>query len=112
MDNINELIDSAAQYLNRLAPGVIGLADEARFALHIDIERIRDIYEGIGWMMEAIASIPFADLGLVPIEAHEGTMTKHLKELLSSYERSDYVYLADILEYEIYPVICGWMEAF
>ena len=101
--NINEIKQSAAAYIARLAPGILDAADNARFSVDINIKNIEDIFEGINWLSEAMAHI-YAD------PPDMGHITGLMERIMDSLETQDYILTADILEYELYKIIHAWAE--
>lgn len=103
-----ETLETAQEYLGQMIEGTGTISEYIQSgredkALDLCVELI----DGLKWMLdvlvltkpiqeelgEAVDISPFGDL---------------LRQLLEAFSNKDYVYISDLLEYEIRPVLEGW----
>lgn len=107
IDLKNEVIESIKAYLSRLIPGVENTVNLLRITGEDGVlEDLSDIFEGLEWLIEAVALT--TDAVEEPLDI--SGVTAILPEMLDSLENTDYVVLADLLEYEIMPILVDWFE--
>lgn len=104
---IEELVESTAGYAGNLYNGLEQVVGNLR------ADRIREgltsfsqAAEGLDWMLNSVALLNEAGGKYGGFET-EG-MTNFLAEVLEAVENSDYVLLADLIEYEIMPIVDEW----
>lgn len=81
---------------------------------------LRQLYEGFYWvnllMNRLETSFGLALDGIrvrnVSAREHHGRLLAVLKQMVSAHERQDFVYVADLLEYEILPIVPIWKSMF
>jgi len=100
-----EMRDSLQEYMNRFIPGMQKIVlwfqqGEEQKAL----EGMVDVVEGLAWICEAISLTQ--ELYSTPINI-EG-INEFLIQLNDGLVESDSILMADILEYEIIPIVEEW----
>jgi len=106
--DLSEIMDTAVNYLARLISGILPAADEIRFQAGSSAEAVGDITEGLGWLTEAFGVL--AANKLIDFMPDEASVMDIINRIGQCLQRFDYIYLADILEYEIYPLLSKWRE--
>ncbi|MEF9951692.1 MAG: hypothetical protein RR840_04640 [Clostridium sp.] len=102
-----EILESIKNYLPRLIFGT----EEAVAKIHSGSEgaflnTIPDIIEGTQWSINAMVAInPFVN-GEVNIDK----INSIFLEMISAMESGDYILVADMLEYELIPIISSWND--
>jgi hypothetical protein len=87
---------------------------------HEAYESLRQLYEGFYWLnllldkLKANFLIKLDDILIQEIPAHEHhrKFVSILKQLIDSQQKGDFVMIADLLEYEILPLMPVWREMF
>lgn len=103
-----EVLLTAKEYAGRLIEGIDATVqlfqggNEGRAN-----ENMLDIIDGLQWLISAISST----WDIQREKIHVSDINEHLAEMVSAFENTDYVLLADLLEYEITPVLKDWEEA-
>ncbi|MCL2352470.1 MAG: hypothetical protein FWC55_08070 [Firmicutes bacterium] len=103
-----ELAGTAAAYLGRLSAGIAALADRVRFTLTDGLggsAEMAEIAAGIGWSMDAMRI-----LGGGGFAADFARAEASLKKALEAALNEDSVFFADMLEYEVKPVVERWRD--
>lgn len=99
---------SISEYLDKFQPGVTECVDFLRRGMGKKAFIIlAELIDGLNWLIEAISLLE-RDEGsdiLIPTNLFD-----LMKEMLSAMENGDHVLLADMLEYEISPLINEWKE--
>jgi len=110
----HESIAEAIDYLGRVETATPSLALGFRVSPGTEtLEHLKQLYEGLYWLnilMDRLSvsfSISLDDLVLRGMTAreHHQKMITILKELISAHERKDNILVADMLEYEILPLV-------
>lgn len=106
---IYDALNSCTDYIPKLKNAVVIIAE------HIQkenkegaLELLPKATEGISWLVGAIAALKKHGL-LESINIEE--INEHLKELESALKNRDFVLTADLLEYEIAPMLDSWLYA-
>lgn len=116
-----ESIREAIDYLARLEDVTLSLARNIR--RRPDQEaflQLKQFYEGFYWLnllvdrLSTSFSVPLADIQVDDTSGAEfhGTLISILKELIDSHEKGDTSLAADLLEYEIVPILPRWSSIF
>ncbi len=114
-------IGEAVSYLERVEALTPSLATHFRSAPGPDaFVSLRQLYEGFYWvnllMNRLETSFGLALDGIrvrnVSAREHHGRLLAVLKQMVSAHERQDFVYVADLLEYEILPIVPIWKSMF
>jgi hypothetical protein len=116
-----ESIAEAMDYLGRVETATPSLALGFRVTPGAEtLEHLKQLYEGLYWLnilMDRL-SVSF-NISLEQLAVHESTAREHhqnmiaiLKELISAHERKDNVLVADMLEYEIPPLVPKCRDVF
>lgn len=107
---VNESLISLDQYLNKLIPGIKDTIkyfseDKEDKALKLLIESI----EGINWTLEVIM-LTKPTLEEYNIKVNEDKIKEVLLEFEKALENEDFVYVNDLLEYELLDMLIYWKE--
>jgi hypothetical protein len=94
-----EACTSVLDYMDKLSPTIINLYESIREYDLADIIVLADITEGLKWVSEAASNIN-ASLSL-GITEEINSITDQIKDIALAMENSDYLFLADILEYDV-----------
>jgi hypothetical protein len=112
-------IAEALLYLNRIEDATPSLAESFRFSPNPEtFKNLQQICEGFCWLnllmdkLETNFRVNFEKLTVrgVPAAEHHQKFISILKQLVESQEAGDFVLIADLLEYEILPLITVWKE--
>ena len=114
-------VTEAVSYLGRIESAIPSLA--AGFQAYPGpeaFENLKEFYTGFYWLnllLERLktnfaAAYPETTPQGVPLREHQEGFISILKQLVDAQERGDFVLIADLLEYEILPVIPVWKEFF
>jgi hypothetical protein len=116
-DSIVEALD----YLDRIEAATPSLASGFQISPGPEsFESLRQLYEGLYWLnllmdkLETSFHITFEDILIqdVPAKDHHQKFISVLKQMIDSHERGDFILIADLLEYEILPLVPIWREMF
>ena len=112
---IRESRNSLARYIEQLKEASLKASEALRAGVVQDAnEIIRAIVGGTSWATDMLAQIRGLDPGFPLIQrewvAAEATFLRASRELLEAFERSDWVLLADNLEYEWSEAIDQWLK--
>ena len=113
-----ELLRGMGEYLGRLSEGAGGVADKFRIGDEEDANtQLGKALDGLGVftdLLETVKSLSRTDLSVVADEsgeglgAKEGRLLKALKDMEGAQVNKDWVLVADILEYDVAPLIGEW----
>ena len=114
-------IREAVCYLDRIEAVTPSLA--ASFHLSPGPEafsNLKQFYEGFYWLtillgrLETTFHIRMANIvvGGIPVEEHNRKFVIILRQIVEAMEREDCVLIADLLEYEILPLVPNWKDMF
>jgi hypothetical protein len=116
-----ESILEALQYLDRIETATPLLASGFQISPGPEsFESLRQLYEGLYWLnllmdkLETSFHLAFQDIPIqgIPAKEHHQKFISILKQMIDSHERGDFVLIADLLEYEILPLVPIWREMF
>ncbi|NBI07364.1 hypothetical protein [Senegalia massiliensis] len=107
---INESLNSLNEYLDKLIPGIENIVDHFSKdnegeALKLLIEAI----EGINWCLEVVI-LTKPTLEKYNIEINEKNIRKILLEFEQALQNEDFVYVSDLLEYELIDIFKYWKK--
>lgn len=107
---INESLNSLNEYLDKLIPGIEKIVDyfskdNEGEALKLLIEAI----EGINWCLEVVI-LTKPTLEKYNIEINEKNIRKILLEFEQALQNEDFVYVSDLLEYELIDIFKYWKK--
>lgn len=107
---INESLNSLNEYLDKLIPGIENIVDyfskdNEGEALKLLIEAI----EGINWCLEVVI-LTKPTLEKYNIEINEKNIRKILLEFEQALQNEDFVYVSDLLEYELIDIFKYWKK--
>jgi hypothetical protein len=71
------------------------------------LQMLPPIIEGLEWVLDAVSGEQ-NNGQLFSIDLK--TLTKHFQEMVPAMEMGDYVLLADLLDYELVPILTEWHE--
>ncbi len=117
----HDSIAEALEYLDRIETATPSLASGFQISPGPEsFENLRQLYEGLYWLnllmdkLEASFHINFNDVRIqdVPASEHHQKFISVLKQMIDSHERGDFILIADLLEYEILPLVPIWREMF
>ncbi|MCL2461268.1 MAG: hypothetical protein FWF44_01265 [Defluviitaleaceae bacterium] len=109
--DLTDLAETAASYLRKLSLGISALADQTRFTISESFgcgKETEEIIAGIEWAMWAmkiLAEQKGESCGKDGIRAMES-----LRKAMDAAFIGDCVFFADMLDFEINPVIVKWLE--
>ncbi|TFE03941.1 hypothetical protein [Jeotgalibacillus salarius] len=66
-----------------------------------------DLFEGIQWVTNAIKGI---EKNHISLDLNTEDINKYLIEIEQTLKNQDFVLLADLLEYEISPILESWLN--
>src|SRR4029453_18644535 len=83
-------------------------------------EQLKQFYDGFYWLNLLLdrlqttfqLTLESVEVEGVSVRNHHLNLVSILKELIGAQERQDFVLLADLLEYEIQPLIPLWRDVF
>jgi hypothetical protein len=97
-----ETQNSYNEYIEKVADGCQYIADKIREGnLPKAMTAIIDFSDGMSWILEVERHMLENEY---VIESKSTVAYEHLKEINESLERQDYVFVADLFEYEIKPL--------
>ncbi|MGD6894412.1 hypothetical protein [Bacillus infantis] len=103
-NNINFLKD----YIPKLTAGIemeVDLLIQNKETLAFDL--FQNIAEGLEWTIRSISGLE--NLGYIN-DLKIDEMNKVLREVEGSFQKKDFVLLADLLEYEVAEILVNWQE--
>ncbi len=96
-------------YINELTEMVKLLAQGIKYEVNIDrYKQYREIYEGIGMILSLLRKIEGLDQSIV--DAQEEGALKSIEQITEAYKNNDNIMIADILEYELLPLLTEWKD--
>lgn len=117
LDSVRE----AGMYLDRVEAITPSLAATFRdFPGPEAFENLRQLYDGFYWLSLLMAKLePLLGIdmeatlvGKITLHDHHERFLGILKQLIAAQEQSDYLLIADLLEYEVLPIIPAWKTLF
>jgi hypothetical protein len=117
----HDSIEGALEYLDRIETATPSLASGFQISPGPEsFESLRQLYEGLYWLnllldkLETSFHIKFENVQIQGASAseHHQKFISILKQMIDSHERGDYILIADLLEYEILPLVPIWREMF
>ncbi len=78
--------------------------EEAFYRLSGGMENLKDLMAFLDQLKEGLESLDNPSLSWKGLKCWEGS-TELFKEMLSAFEREDWVTVADIIEYELVPIL-------
>lgn len=104
-----ELIFTGAEYLDRMIPQVKELAVNFYKILNEDVWlKFQELIEGISWISKTLDFLKDKEGDMEKVSRLEeigSTLGHHLKELENALEQMDSVLIADLLTYELIPLL-------
>ena len=97
--SMSELQGNVLDFIDELSPAVVDLYEAMRDYDLSGLEVLGDITQGLVSVANAAAALN-GDLNL-NIEDEIGAIFSQIKEIALSMENSDYLFLADILEFDV-----------
>jgi hypothetical protein len=116
-DSISEALD----YLDRIEAATPSLASGFQtYPGPESFEGLRQLYEGLYWLnllmdkLETGLKISLQNILInnVPAREHHQKFIAVLKQMIDSQEKGDFILIADLLVYEILPLVPIWREMF
>ncbi len=116
-----ESLDEALSYLDRVERVIPSLASSFQASPGPEaFENLKELYTGFYWLnmlVDRLAKnlkVSFSDVLLrgSPLREHNEKFVSILRQLVESQEKADFVLVADLLEYEVLPLIPVWKELF
>ncbi len=114
-------VQEAIVYLERIekATPLLAASFRSQCGRH-DFENLKQFYEGFYWInllldrLERSFEISLETLGVSGRSAREQhlQLAALLKEVIDAHEQKDFGLIADLLEYEIVPLIPAWKDLF
>jgi hypothetical protein len=114
-------ISEALEYLDRIEAATPSLANGFQTCPGPEsFEGLRQLYEGLYWLnllmdkLETGLQISLQNLLINNVLAreHRQKFIAVLKQMIDSQEKGDFILIADLLEYEILPLVPVWREMF
>ncbi len=116
-----ESVQEAVDYLGRIEPIIPSLASGFQtFPEPGMFENLKDLYSGLYWLTLLLnrlgnsLKVPFWEITVqgTSFREHQRKFTSVLRQLVDAQGRGDFVLVADLLEYEILPLLPVWKEVF
>lgn len=116
-----ESVQEAISYLGRVEALTPSLALSFQGSPdHQSFEHLKQLYEGFYWLsllLDRIKSNFQLPLDEIQVDGeewkeHHFKFVTTLKQLIDSQERSDFILISDLLEYELLPLVPKWREVF
>ncbi|MBI2061730.1 MAG: hypothetical protein HYT87_18470 [Nitrospirae bacterium] len=114
-------LDRAFDYLDRLREGIRVCVEKYRSGEDLSAHRLlAECLDGLVWFVSFSTNMRVA-LRLnyddeyfqgETLTAKQNRLYEHIRELEKAQKNMDTVYMADLLEYEIEPILKDWMEVF
>jgi len=97
---MEELVVTVSEYINRLIEGIMETAELFQsYEENKGIAFICEISEGIEWITDALVTInKLSEKKIIE-------MNNKLNEVVAALENEDYILVGDLLQYELLPVI-------
>lgn len=120
-DVASDSIDEAVAYLERIESVSPSLVSSFRSGPGPRaFGDLRQLYEGFYWMNLLLdrlkksfgLSLENITIRGVAAQEHHTRFLSVLKQMVSAHERQDFIFVADLLEYEILPIVPIWKEMF
>ena len=114
-------IADALQYLGRIETATPSLITSFQVSPGPEsFERLKQLYEGLYWLTLLLSKLEMKfQLNLAgalirgtPASEHHKRFIAVLKQLIEGQQKGDFVLIADLLEYEILPLVRVWREMF
>jgi hypothetical protein len=114
-------IAEALTYLDRIETAILSLAGSFQISPGPQpFENLRQLCEGFYWLnvlldkLKTNFEIDLDNLLIkeIPAPEYHRKFISILKQLIDSQEKGDFVLIADLLEYEILPLVPVWKEMF
>lgn len=111
----------AISYLDRIEGVIPSLASSFQVYPGPEaFENLKELYTGFYWLnvlldrLKTSFEIPFGNILLqgAPLREYHQRFISILRQLVDSQEKGDFVLVADLLEYELLPIIPVWKELF
>ncbi len=115
----SDSVAEALAYLSRIEDATPSLAESFRFSPNPEaFEGLRQLCEGFYWLnilMEKLGASFHVNLQAlmvrgVPVPEHHRKFISILRQLIEAQKSGDFVLIADMLEYEILPLVPVWRE--
>lgn len=105
---IVETLDSLGDYIPRLTRAAEKMAETLQGGDHHDaMQQLPSFIEGIEWVVQALN-------GLLKngyyIDVETSSLNGYLIETEQAIQNQDFILLADLLEYEITPILTEWLK--
>jgi hypothetical protein len=111
MSNIiekKEVLNTAYTYMEKLISGINAAVELFRAGNEYDaLEYMKYIIEGLQWEIEVLA----LTRSEIVQDLNPDEINGFLTEMVNALENTDYVLLADLMEYEIMPILEKWYNA-
>jgi hypothetical protein len=117
LDSIREAIT----YLERVETATPSLASSFRAGSGPEVfENLKQFYEGFYWVnllldrLQQTFHVPLDTISIGDSDAreHNAKLAAALKEIVEAHEKKDFGLVADLLEYEVAPIIPGCKDVF
>ncbi len=96
-----ELLETAKEYVPNLIEGITFSVEQLREDnVNEALKTLQLVMDGLSWCATAITNL-VPDISLQEIN-------EQIKEVVEAIENQDYVYLSDLLEYEIMKIVEEW----
>lgn len=104
---LRETIESLIEYIPKMINGCQNTVENLQGGNEaVAVQLLPDIVEGLEWILQALSGL--RDNGKF-LNIELSSLTKHFHEMVNALELRDYVLLADLLDYEIVPVLEDWL---
>ncbi len=119
MEIARESIADALQYLDRVEAATPSLISSFQDCPGPEaFERMKELYQGLYWLIVLLSKLKTNfQIGIEDASIQGTLVTEHhnkfisvLKQMINSQEKKDFVLTADLLEYEILPLVPIWKE--
>jgi len=111
----SDSVREAISYLDRIETAIPSLASSFRvFPGQEAFANLKELYTGFYWLIVLLDRLrqSYASLLGAPLPEVHQRLGSVLQQLVDSQERGDFVLIADLLEYEVLPIIPAWKGVF
>ena len=98
MDNREEILITAKNYMERLIPGIDNISEKFINGEKEAMEDLLDVVEGIQYISKVLKLIEIKE-NIIEF------LNSYLNEIINAIENEDYILIGDLMKYELIPVL-------
>lgn len=98
MNNTEEILITARNYMERLIPGIDNISEKF---INDENEAMKDLLDGIEGIQYVAKVLTLIEIDVNIIES----LNSYLNEIISAIENEDYILVGDLIKYEVIPVL-------